>query len=112
MVAPTIKTSNIAQTGRGRRLNVCEANFTLSEAKQFDRPVAERSLTQSLSFQERWMRMQTERSIGSTTKRDPSVVGEPLPRLFSPDTVEKRFDAAAIVSVSPYLTNISPLRSG
>ena len=26
--------------GRGRRLNVCEANFTLSEAKQFDRPVA------------------------------------------------------------------------
>ena len=24
--------------GRGRHLNVCEANFTLSEAKQFDRP--------------------------------------------------------------------------
>ncbi|MBR2849524.1 MAG: hypothetical protein IKB84_00640, partial [Clostridia bacterium] len=63
-------------------LNVCGANFTLSEAKQPDRPVAERSLTQSLSFQERWMRMQTERSIGSTTKRDPSVVGEPLPRYF------------------------------
>ena len=56
--------------------------------------------------------MQTERSIGSTTKRDPSVVGEPLPRLFSPDTVEKRFDSAAVLTVSPYLTNISPLRSG
>ena len=38
MVAPTIKTSNIAQTGRGWRLNVCEANFTLSEAKQHDSP--------------------------------------------------------------------------
>ena len=56
--------------------------------------------------------MRTERSIGRITERDPSVVGEPLPRLFSPDTVEKRFDAAAIVSVSPYLTNISPLCSG
>ena len=56
--------------------------------------------------------MQTERSIGSTTKRDPSVVGEPLPRLFSPNTVEKRFDYAAVVNIPPYLTNISPLRSG
>ena len=46
------------------------------------------------------------------TERDPSVVGEPLPRLFSPDTVEKRFDAAAIFAASPYRTNISPLRSG
>ena len=56
--------------------------------------------------------MQTERSIGSTTKRDPSVVGEPLPRLFSPITVEKRFDAAAVFIMPPYLTKISPLRSG
>ena len=45
-------------------------------------------------------------------ERDPSVVGEPLPRLFSPITVEKRFDAAAVSIVFPYLTNISPLRSG
>ena len=29
---------NHRRIGRGRRLNVCEANFTLSEAKQFDRP--------------------------------------------------------------------------
>ena len=47
-----------------------------------------------------------------STKRDPSVVGEPLPRLFSPNTVEKRFDSAAVVNRPPYLTNISPLRSG
>ena len=46
------------------------------------------------------------------TQRDPSVVGEPLPRLFSPVTVEKRFDFAAVSIASPYLTNISPLRSG
>ena len=50
--------------------------------------------------------------IKSQIERDPSVVGEPLPRLFSPDTVEKRFDAAAVVTVSPYRTNISPLCSG
>ena len=39
MVAPTIKNIKRAQIGRGWRLNVCEANFTLSEAKQHDRPV-------------------------------------------------------------------------
>ena len=53
-----------------------------------------------------------ERSKIIKSERDPSVVGEPLPRLFSPDTVEKRFGCAAIFAVSPYLTNISPLRSG
>ena len=56
--------------------------------------------------------MQTERSMGIKDKIDPSVVGELLPRLFSPNTVEKRFDCAALVPISPYLTNISPLRSG
>ena len=45
-------------------------------------------------------------------ERDPSVVGVPLPRLFSPNTVEKRFDAAAVFVMPPYLTKISPLRSG
>ena len=53
-----------------------------------------------------------ERSNTSNAQRDPSVVGEPLPRLFSPNTVEKRFDAAAVVNISPYRTNISPLCSG
>ena len=48
----------------------------------------------------------------SKIERDPSVVGEPLPRLFSPITVEKRFDAAAIVAVLPHPTDISPLCSG
>ena len=34
-------------------------------------------------------------------ERDPSVVGEPLPRLFSPIAVEKRFDAAAVLPHHP-----------
>ena len=28
------KSNNLAQIGRGRRLNVCFANFTLNEVKQ------------------------------------------------------------------------------
>ena len=49
--------------------------------------------------------MRTERSKAPKHKRDPSVVGEPLPRLFSPITVEKRFGCAAIFAVPP----ISPI---
>ena len=37
--SPTGKISKIPQICRGRRLNVCEANFTLNEVKQHDRSV-------------------------------------------------------------------------
>ena len=37
--APTGLIGALIFIGRGWRLNVCEANFTLSEAKQHDRPV-------------------------------------------------------------------------
>ena len=56
--------------------------------------------------------MRTERSIGRITERDPSVVGEPLPRLFSPITVEKRFDCVSVLQNTLACSNISTLRSG
>ena len=56
--------------------------------------------------------MRTERSNTSNVQQDPSVVGEPLPRLFSPITVEKRFDRVSVLQNTLACSNISTLRSG
>ena len=87
--------------GRGRRPRrpVCLAQSYLKPLLLGE--VAAQRLLCKLAVERSETGMQTERSNTSNAQRDPSVVGEPLPRLFSPVTIEKRFDAAAVLSISP-----------